>query len=154
MGRIYVRQLARREPLRRFRRDFTDVQTFADHAQFYTRHPRCYRRLRHLVCGHPLAELDWLDESLDADKCAPSEIVRTMEESGLTPFWRELTTPDVGASGLRVVRVLVPEMQPLHANHQLPFLGGTRHLHPESVFRWVEKTNRRHVQNRFPHPYP
>ena len=154
MGRIYIRQLIRRNPVKRYRYDYADIQTFADHAQFYTRHPRRYRDLRRFVSSDRWADLSVLEETFQADNSPLPEIIGRFEQLGLTPCWCDLTTSDVRATGLHVVRALVPEMQPLHGDHRLPFLGGHRHMHPEQIFHWAGRNTRRRKLNSLPHPYP
>jgi ribosomal protein S12 methylthiotransferase accessory factor len=38
--------------------------------------------------------------------------------------YRELTTPEPRTVGLHVMRVLSPDLTPLHADHRWPHLGG------------------------------
>jgi len=156
MGRIYIRQLVRQDPHKAYRRDFADVRTFTDHAQFYTRRPRYRRHLTRLVSDRTYAQLDMLSNS---EKCHDAteleRVAERLRSLGLDAYWRELTTADVASAQLHVVRVLVPGMQLLHGDHSLPFLGGNRRRHPEQVFAWAPTPrHRRQRQNGLPHPYP
>ena len=154
MGRAYVRQLLRRQPVKRYRRDLQDVCTFDDHAQFYTRHPRYWTNLRRLVNRKQLANLDTFSSPSADEHDALRRISEKLRDLGLASCWCELTTPDVAAAGLHVVRVLVPGMQPLHGDHRLPFLGGSRGREPNRVFNWAGTTPLRRQRQVLPHPYP
>ena len=155
MGRSYVRQLVRDDPTKRFRRDLSDIRTFADHAQFYTRHPRSRSRLLNLVSNRVFAKLDAFaaPDTADPGSCL-SQLAARLEDIGFNPAWCELTTTDVRAADLRVVRVVIPGMIPIYANHHLPPLGGARWTCPERVFPWATKKLFRRRRNATPHPYP
>jgi ribosomal protein S12 methylthiotransferase accessory factor len=153
-GRVCVRQRVRSQPRRAYRRDFADVCSFADHAQFYTRHPRHWPHLRGLVSTRRLANLDALALPPGDDEASLARIVTQLAALALPACWCDLTTPDVAAAGLHVVRVLVPGMQPLHGDHRLPFLGGQRHADPERVFAWARRAGQRRPSRRMPHPFP
>lgn len=153
-GRAYVRQLVRSQPSRGSRRNFEDVRTFEDHAQFYTRNARFWKQLRSVVSSERNASLEALSAPREDDEVALERIATRLKTAGLSACWCDLTTPDVDACGLRVVRVLVPGMQPLHGDHRLPFLGGWRHTQPERVFSWVAHPKRGRRFRRPPHPYP
>lgn len=75
------------------------------------------------------------------------ELVHALRDGGVRLAYRELTTPEAAAVGLRVVRALSPELVPLHADHRWPHLGGTavdlHHRYPEAV-----------PAVPFPSPYP
>jgi ribosomal protein S12 methylthiotransferase accessory factor len=153
-GRAYVRQLVRSQPKRAFRWDFGDVRTFVDHAQFYTRHPRCWPYLQRLASSRRHANMDAFSTLRENDGAALARIAAKLKALGLSACWCELTTLDVAETGLRVVRVLVPGMQPLHGDHRLPFLGGRRHTHPERVFAWAGHAQQHRRFRLLPHPYP
>ena len=53
-------------------------------------------------------------------------LVNKLTEKGLDVIAKELTTVDVDEVGFKVIRVVVPGMQPLDVNHTRRYLGGTR----------------------------
>lgn len=58
-----------------------------------------------------------------------TELVHTLDQNGIRLAYRELTTPELAAVGLHCVRVLSPDLAPLHADHRWPHLAGrTREL--------------------------
>ncbi|MDD9369877.1 MAG: YcaO-like family protein [Acidimicrobiales bacterium] len=77
-------------------------------------------------------------------------LVTALGEAGVRLYYRELTTDDCNQLGLRVVRVLSPDLTPLHHDHRWPFLGGTT---ADVAWRYPEAQQRR--GNRpFPSPHP
>lgn len=77
------------------------------------------------------------------------ELTTALARAGIRLAHRDLTGPEAAAVGLRVVRVLSPELVPLHGDHNWPFLGGTardlRRRFPEA---------RAAVPFPSPHPHP
>ncbi|WP_052685143.1 YcaO-like family protein [Lentzea aerocolonigenes] len=53
-----------------------------------------------------------------------TELVHALDEHGIRLAYRELTTPELSAVGLHCVRVLSPDLAPLHSDHRWPHLGG------------------------------
>ncbi len=47
-----------------------------------------------------------------------------LSDAGVRLLWRELTTPDLRQLGISVVRVLSPDLTPIHFDTDWPFLGG------------------------------
>jgi ribosomal protein S12 methylthiotransferase accessory factor len=133
-GRFYVRYLKSSLP-----ETTLPPATFAEHAVHYSRHPE---RLRDTVLGasRPLS---------------PGSTAATREDLGLLVrrlgptrpvLFRDMTPPALTTAqlGWRVLRVVVPGLQPLHGNHLLAHLGGplARALDVET---W---------SSALPHPFP
>lgn len=102
----------------------TDVTDFDAHAAYYTANPRLWQRLP-IRSGSAAPSPP---PSPSAGQGAPAELrelVDGLAARGIRLAYRDLTTPEAAAVGLRVVRVLSPELVPLHADHRWPHLGGT-----------------------------
>jgi ribosomal protein S12 methylthiotransferase accessory factor len=72
-----------------------------------------------------------------------------LHDKGLRLAYREITTPELAAVGLRAVRVLSPDLTPLHADHRKPHLGGTT-KDLAMRYPWARPTGL--FPNRHPHP--
>ena len=112
-GRHYVRFLKARQDT-----PPAVPATFADHAVYYSYHPE---RLAETVLYRATSGSDAEDE-------AKVEGIAKLTErlgSARPVYVRHLTPPPLLAAQLdfRVVRVLVPGLQPLHGHHLLPYLG-------------------------------
>jgi ribosomal protein S12 methylthiotransferase accessory factor len=119
LGRIYVKELRRREP--EWKEEV--CVDFAAHARYYTMHPERRGALEFLKSG----------------RTVPLRGPGRLELDG---YVKEITPPDIAETGLRVVRVWVPELVPLHGDDRFPFLGSPR----------LARFGRR--INPWPHPMP
>ncbi|MCY1083396.1 YcaO-like family protein [Archangium lansingense] len=85
---------------------------------------------------------------------ALAELVHRLEVRGYELVVVDLTTPDIESLGLKVVRVVTPELQPLHGDHRWPFLGGKRlHEVPLQLGYRHERASEEQL-TRYPHPFP
>lgn len=85
---------------------------------------------------------------------ALAELVHRLEARGYELVVVDLTTPELESLGLKVVRVVTPELQPLHGNHRWPFLGGKRlHEVPLQLGYRHERASEEQL-GRYPHPFP
>lgn len=124
---------------------------------------------RHAIF-HSVAPLGWPDLPIhraavaaEAPPDAPSEapgatdddhladLLAATGRAGIRFFYRELTSPPVNQLGLRVVRVVSPELTPLHHDHRWPFLGGRA---ADAAWRYPDADARRDPETTFPSPHP
>jgi ribosomal protein S12 methylthiotransferase accessory factor len=120
-----------------------EVIDFDRHAAYYTTRPGDW------------AALPWLRGEIGpAPTGSPgsgaatelTELVMELTAAGIRLAYRDLTTPELTAVGLRAVRVLSPDLTPLHADHRWPHLGGTT---PDVARRFAATGT---FPNPFPHP--
>lgn len=86
--------------------------SFAEHAVYYSRH-----------AAH-LADTCLASAARDRDERAPPQTPRDLLAAIGPVAMRRATPPALAHTGIEVVRVIAPELQPLHGHHGLPFLGG------------------------------
>lgn len=153
-GRPYILSLLQQDPNWQPGPDFSNVVDFEAHGRLYT----SVRELLPILLGieervtaHvPLASLPRLGgENLQGDI---AWLVGRLAERGYEAVVVDLTTPDVAALGLRVVKVLTPELQPLHADHHHPHLGGER-IREVPVRLGVRRAHEPPRINPYPHPF-
>lgn len=154
-GESYVRHLLARDPAWRPLPDFSNVVDFEASAKLYSVAPELAPELlsveQRVVEELSLAELP--HEPLD-DATALRRLVQRLTERGHEVIVVDLTTADVAQLGFRVVRVLVPGLQPLHGQHRWPFLGGRRLYDvPRRLGHRPEPSAARELSP-FPHPFP
>jgi ribosomal protein S12 methylthiotransferase accessory factor len=104
-GRHYVRFLLSTTS------DVPEPTSFAEHAAYYSRHPQ---RLADTCLANASRTVD------DAHAESLAEIIARLPPTA----FRHATPPALVDHGYVVMRVIVPELQPLHGDHRLPFLGG------------------------------
>lgn len=152
-GVVYIEQLIARAPDWRPAADYSNVTDFALSCQAYSVDARLRRHLLQLVegarpGGGPLGACDAAPGAVLAD------IASRLRALGLEAVVVELTTPDVAQGGFAVVRVVTPELQPLHADHRYRFLAGPRlYEAPVRMGQRAEPLAEREL-NPLPHPFP
>lgn len=129
--------------------NFEYVDSFARHAQLYASpHAplHAFDFMTMTTCaGKPLA----IDDKCASTEEQLTEVIACFDARGIDIFATEITSEDVKAAGLHVVRAIAPQLQPLHGHHHLPFLGTKR------LIEMKEKHTRAPAAifpNPFPHP--
>lgn len=127
------------------------VTGFDEHAVYYGANPGQWTEvplLRFAAAATPPADSPAADSS-DADQLR--ELTTKMAAAGARLLYRELTTVDCNQIGLRIVRVVAPELTPLHHDHRWPYLGGraadVRWRYPDAD----QRTGGRSWPSPFPH---
>jgi ribosomal protein S12 methylthiotransferase accessory factor len=137
--------------------DFMDLTAFDHHCVFYLKRPdlvpEAFAFLDEVDGTIPLSSVT--DQSTgrvlgDVQRC-----VELLKLAGLEVIVVEITTPDIRDIGMRVVRVLIPGMVPLHGVYKFPFLGSKR----LAQFPMRGSSNQGNGQgpqefNKYPHPFP
>lgn len=123
--------------------------------------------IHHYAYEEHVAAVDFLDaspERRDSTLVSPLEGVTVLErlaglcrrlaDRGLTAYAVDVTSCDVRAAGLHVVKVVVPELAGLDVEHAAQLLGGTR-LYDEPL-RLGRRDHRleEHELSPDPHPFP
>jgi ribosomal protein S12 methylthiotransferase accessory factor len=155
-GAPYVQHLMDTDPTWRPAPDFQNVEGFEHSAKLYTVAPEL---TPHLMEVEQRVQADVTLEQLPhPDTSSPAAslegLVSKLRQRDYEAIVVDLTTDDIAALGLKVVRVLLPELQPLHGAHRLPFLGGKRLY--EVPVRLGHRPTPPEVTslNRYPHPFP
>jgi ribosomal protein S12 methylthiotransferase accessory factor len=134
--------------------DYSDVNSFDHHAIFYTKRPELVPdAFEFLDTGVPEVPLSSMPSQAtgrvlaDVRRCV--DLVRAV---GLEVIVTDITTPDVRDIGMRVVRVMIPGMVPLHGVHRYPFLGAKRLAQFRAEGAWSGGDPA--AINPYPHPFP
>lgn len=116
-----------------------NIKTFLDHVVYYS-FPQQNMKWRFFLENkkHSLIKLKNI---LCEEKVNLPKIVGLFEEDVI---YVDLTTPEVERMGYKVVRVIIPELQPLYENHSIKMLN---------VKRLQKLFNGRYKLNNDPHPY-
>jgi len=118
-------------------------RTFVEHGLFYSVNPHQWPNI-------PLRNPEPEPVPVPVPESAidfPS-LLHTLAAAGIRLYYRDLTTPDVAALGLTVVRVLAPALTPLAADHRWPSLGGRALDHR---WRWPDRAPVGAIPNPLPH---
>lgn len=130
------------------------IVTFDDHVRFYADERR-----------RPLAQFLWSSDELrpitDVPRLAgehPLEHIHSMLDRlavhDITAYAVDVTSPDVEQAGLKVMKVVAPELQALDAGYVERFLGGTRLREAAFALGLVQRPLDVATFNHDPHPFP
>jgi ribosomal protein S12 methylthiotransferase accessory factor len=152
--RAWARALRLADPDRVFDATFADIRTFADHVHFYALEENAEhaafldasKTLRAAADVPPLAG--------DSVQAQIGEIALRLSEIGAVPYAVDVTSPDVRAAGLRVVKAIVPELCALDAAHGARFLGGSRIYNAAYELGLRSSPLPQTEVNPYPHPFP
>lgn len=149
-GTVFVgHQLATRPELKGLPSDA--VTGFDEHAVYYTANPQRWDDIPlHRFARASSPPPDAVDPGSTDPVDHLEHLVDSLRAAGVRLLYRELTTVDCNQLGLRVVRVLSPELAQLHHNHRWPFLGG----HTAEVGWRYEDASERGGGRPFPSPFP
>jgi ribosomal protein S12 methylthiotransferase accessory factor len=124
--RAWARLMLAAGTQRTFAADFSDVVEFEDHILFYADRARA-RRTRFLDGSRERRETRHVQALDGGDVRAQIEAVcRRLARHGISAYAVDVTAPDVREAGLRVAKVVAPELIPLDVAYEHRFLGGRR----------------------------
>jgi ribosomal protein S12 methylthiotransferase accessory factor len=153
-GRPWLKWMNKHYGIHRFREDFSDVITFDDHVRLYgsaasTSHVRFLidqPAKRDIGSVHgvgsksPEQDLKWCLDTLAA--------------KGLDVIIVDVTQPDVEGLGFSVVKVLIPQLADINADHHYPLLGKKRLYTVPRLLGFTEQDTEEADLNPIPHPFP
>lgn len=135
--------------------DYSDVTTMSRHGLSHALDPRLRSAVSFLTEPTDVVRLDELP---DLSTGSPAVDLRTAVVQ-TRPFVSDIvcldvTTCDVDEVGFKVVRVVVPDLQPMDIDHRYPHLGGRRLYEVPWRLGLVPKPKNEAELNPMPHPFP
>lgn len=101
------------------------IQTIKERGAFWF--PK--KKIECLKCYLDLPDLDsWtrgMRSRLSDDKLL-EEVVNILKRNNMNIFYKELASSQASNLGLRVVKVIIPQLQPLYLDERYPYLGNDR----------------------------
>lgn len=148
--RVWLRQMAKSEGLRRFS-SFSEVNTFEDHvnlwgnqtmlphADFLLKSDRTNPLRNECEVAETQGRIDW--------------VVNQLAGRGMEAIVVDVTPSDIRSLGLHVVKAIVPEAIPLSADHRFEPLGGARLYEVPALLGYAAPKTLDDF-NPVPHPFP
>lgn len=96
-----------------------------------------------------LKNKQWISTKYTPQKL--KKTIRILDRLGYEILFVETTTEDVKKASFRVVKVIIPQLQPLYLDECLPYLGGKRLY--EVPLRLGLLKRKRTILNSIPHPF-
>jgi len=155
LGFVGLRRLAALSPGYRPEPGYRDVVDLHRHGLAHAVDPALRRTIDFLVDASSTIRLDELpDRSSESVVVNLRTAVDTIAAEGLDVVAVDLTTPDVDDVGFKVVRCVVPGLQPLDIDHTHRHLGGRRLYDVPWRLGLVPRPRHESELNRHPHPFP
>ena len=150
--RAWARAMSHEGRDRRFADDFSDLDGFDDHILFYAspEHARHAAFLDASPDENAAGEVAPLEGDNVTDQIAA--LCRRLAARGVTAYAVDVTAPDIAAAGLRVAKVVAPELQPLDVAYDGRFLGGRRLY--RAAFELGLRAEPATFDDLNPHPHP
>jgi len=146
--RAYVRMLIERDPAWSPSADFANVTDFSLHARLYSASPALAKRGLAFLSGNPEVTSRAQFEPGDAESIP---ITAALDVPGIIGASVDLTPPWAARLGLRVARVVAPDLMPLHGNHTLRYLA---HPRLARAARCLPRSVLQHHRPLWPYPHP
>ena len=125
-----------------------------DHGLFYCSPER-------LVCLDPVLHPAWVQRAQDFGTIPSADVkenidtcVQRLAKLDLEVVFVEITSPELRELGFRVVKVLVPGLQPIDFGLLWPHLGGRRLYETPARAGYLQTRKQPWELNLFPHPFP
>ncbi len=135
--------------------DFSDIKTPTLHALAHAVCPELRSSLNFLTSSKNLLSFDSLPNLSSESKIDNIQtLVKLLDEKNLDIISYDLTTLDVDEVGFKVVRSVIPGMQPLDINHSRRYEGGKRLYEVPVQMGLLDKPRCARELNPFPHPFP
>ena len=129
-----------------------DVRTLLDHSAWFTMREHFDGLSFLLENGRSEQLADLPDYRAASVSEGLQHCVASLERAGCTPFYVDLTTPDVRDYGLRVVRALPAGLQPIHFGWGEERLGGRRLFELPQKLGLAQTILNASDLNPYPHP--
>jgi ribosomal protein S12 methylthiotransferase accessory factor len=125
---------------------YDQVNTFDEHAVYYTLHPEQWDKIA-LLKGGPFERVSTETKSRNNIE-ALTKLSRQLERQKVRLYYRDVTTTDLKAVGLSAVRAVSPDLAPIFSHQRYPYFGGRVH---DVLWRypWAKKP-----ELVFPNPMP
>ena len=130
------------------------IQTFEQHVQFYAyeRNAPAVDFLDGSPERRPASEISALAGATPLEKVRA--LCGRLARRGYEPYAVDVTAPDVGAAGLCVLKVVVPELCALDVEHGARYLGSARLLEEPARLGFHGAPLSEDELNTDPHPFP
>ncbi len=137
------------------RSDFSDINNPTLHALAHAVCPELRSSLSFLTGSKDLLSFNTLPNLSTKNKIYNIHtLVELLGERDLDIISFDLTTLDIDEVGFKVVRSVIPGMQPLDINHSRRYEGGKRLFDVPVQMGILEKPHSARELNPFPHPFP
>ena len=135
--------------------DYSDLTTLPQHALAHAVDARLRSSIDFLTAPTEVVHVDELRNAATGNPVADLRtVLAEMRPLVADVVAVDVTTSDVDEAGFKVVRVVVPDLQPMDNNHRYPHLGGRRLYDVPYRLGLVARRPQPGELNTDPHPFP
>ncbi|HKR41082.1 MAG TPA: YcaO-like family protein [Paraburkholderia sp.] len=153
-GRRWLKLMNQQNAGLQFREDFRDVVSFDDHVRLFGS-AAGISRLGFLIDGPE--EIDIKSVKTKGSSTVKEDLkhcLTALAENGMDVVAVDVTLPDVAELGFSVVKVLIPGLIDINADHNYPLLGGERLYTVPRRLGFVGHDTKESTLTKIPHPFP
>lgn len=155
LGFCGIRRLADTHADHRLEADYRNVVDLVQHGLVHAVAPELQAAMEFLTASIRTVAIDELPDASSANAVASLRtVVEQLGAQGLDVIAVDLTQPDIDEVGFKVVRAVVPGLQPLDINHKYQHLGGRRLYEVPWQLGLISKPRSERDLNPYPHPFP
>jgi len=134
---------------------YTNVTSPILHALAHAMWPEVEPGLKFLASSeNKISALDLQDQKSESMLANIKSLIHKLEHNGLDVILVDLTTSDIDDAGYKVIRAVIPGLQPLDTNHNYRHLGGERLYNVPVKLGLRETPLRLDELTPFPHMFP
>jgi ribosomal protein S12 methylthiotransferase accessory factor len=135
--------------------DYASVTSMHMHGMAHALDPRLRSSVEFLTDPDGLVDVDDLPDPSTGDPVDDlGRAVDALRGRATDAIAVDVTTPDIDAAGFKVVRVVVPNLQPMDIDHGSRHLGGHRLYEVPYALGLSERPTQAADLNPAPHPFP
>ncbi len=136
-------------------KDYKDVKSLTLHGVAHAVDPDLGKSLDFLKPSGQQISIQDINNRYDVNMINNIQhLINNLNEKNLNVVVKDLTTVDVDEAGFKVVRAVVPGMQPLDINHAHRYLGGTRLYEVPCQIGLRSQPLTEEEVNPYPHMFP
>ena len=124
--------------------DFGEIIKLDDHVKFYSQHENRHV-FDYMLQSEEIVKFDTLvDYSTDTKENNIAFICKELEKYDYTFLYKDITKTEINKIGLKVVKVIIPELENINVSYRCRTLGGER------LKKYYKADNYYNI----PHPFP
>jgi ribosomal protein S12 methylthiotransferase accessory factor len=131
--------------------DFSKITTFEDHLLLYA-YPEMAQHLDFLLGSKAVIKFRELQARYQLNHSL-KDVKALFSIKGMDVLVSDLTTSDIEEAGFKVVRVLIPGLQPLSQNHNIRYLANRRIYEMPKLLGYDSRVRDEAEINPLPHPF-
>jgi ribosomal protein S12 methylthiotransferase accessory factor len=152
-ARPWIRDLMLSNNLKKIKGKNFNLSKLEDRALFWS-HKKMIKHLNFLLENKSAKSINKIfDQSSDSDLKNFNTVLKILNNHDLEVVFTDITIPRINEIGFKVVKVIIPQLQPLYLNEQFKYLGGERLYKVPKILGYTKDETKEDDLNHIPHPF-